>query len=249
MRLITRCFTTLTRLPKLLALSQLIPVLVLVASCKGPPPTQYVIITSTPTPEPLVITVVVTAQPEISPTATPTVSAVTPEVTPTLQAESQEATAEAAMLMPTPTFRQIYVAEQPFENGRMFWLEPIDQIWVLIQNENDKQTGVWLVFPDDFEEGDIEFDPKLVAPEGLFQPERGFGKLWRENTNIHDGLGWAKQAEIGFVTNYEYYPAGSIVNGQYVAEPGYHLVSSGFSARQYRFNEINGTWQVIHQSS
>jgi hypothetical protein len=116
----------------------------------------------------------------------------------------------------------------------------------MIESESDKDSGIWMIFNDEFEEGDVEYDPKLVPPEGLLQPERGFGKLWRENPEVREGLGWAKQAEIGFVSQYQYFPAGEIVDGEYVQDPGYHLLTSGMSTnRTYRFNEVNGTWQTL----
>lgn len=216
-------------------------VLTLIAACGGPPPTEYVIITSTPngtltptnTDIPAVTVVIVTA--------TPDPAQVT--LTPTLQLSPTGT--EVVEQVATPTFSQIQVAEQPFENGRMFWLEPIDQIWVMIQNENDNRSGIWMVFPDNFEEGDVEIDPKIVAPEGLLQPERGFGKLWRDNPDVREALGWAKQGEIGHVSNYQYHPSGKVVNGEFASEFGYHILTSGYGNKTFRFNEINATWQQL----
>ncbi|MBC8100067.1 MAG: hypothetical protein H7Y11_11540, partial [Armatimonadetes bacterium] len=110
----------------------------------------------------------------------------------------------------------------------------------------DNRSGVWMVFPDDFEEGDLEYDATIVAPTALFQPERGFGKLWRDNPDVREALGWAEQAEIGYVSVYEYQPGGELYDDGYEAGPGYHLVGSGLNPnRTYRFNEINGTWQAL----
>jgi hypothetical protein len=219
--------------------------LALIAACQGPPPTQYVIITSTPdgtltptpTMTPAVTVIVVTATVQPGTATTEALTTAEPSVT-----------EEALAGMPTPTFSRIQVAEQPFENGRMFWLEPIDQIWVMIETPDDRRSGVWMVFNDEFEEGDVEIDPKIVPPsDDLLQPERGFGKLWRENPEVREALGWARQAEIGHVSNYQYQPSGEIVNGEYVPGPGYHILTSGFSNRTYRFNEVNGTWQTLRR--
>lgn len=218
--------------------------LALIAACQGPPPTEYVIITSTPTFSPAVTVIVVTATPSTDlPTSTPEVSP-----TPQTEAQSTEESIAAVDGMPTPTFSRIQVAEQPFENGRMFWLEPIDQIWVMVESETDKRSGVWMVFPDDFEEGDPELDPTYVPPsEELMQPVRGFGKLWRDNDEVRAALGWARQPEIGHVSSYQYLPAGEMMDGAFVAAPGQHLLTSGFGDRTYRFNEINGTWQTLRR--
>lgn len=209
------------------------------AACYGPPPTEYVIITSTSTPTPIMI--VVTATPPAgSITIPPPTDVVTQTATP------EDTTLSTPSAFPTRTVSQVYVAEQRFENGRMFWLEPIDQIWVLI--ETDRRNGTWTVYPDTFEEGEAEFDPAIQPPEGFFQPERGFGKLWRENPEIRAALGWAIEAEEGLITLYEYQPEGEVINGAYQRAPGYHFVTSK-TGRVYRFNEINGTWQMIRGSA
>ena len=114
-----------------------------------------------------------------------------------------------ALVQPTPTVRQIQVAEQIFERGRMFWLQPTAQIWVMVLT--GEGVGDWYVYEDFFREGDPEFDPGIVPPdEDLKQPIRGFGRLWRENRNVREQLGWATTDEFGFVTRYEYHPALSL---------------------------------------
>ena len=44
---------------------------------------------------------------------------------------------------PTPVAGQIYVAEQRFEDGWMFWVQPVGQIWVLTVNEDNER--IWSV--------------------------------------------------------------------------------------------------------
>jgi hypothetical protein len=124
----------------------------------------------------------------------------------------------------------------------MYWLQPTNQIWVMVNSGDD--VGVWRVYQDTFVEGEAEFDPDITAPQGLLQPERGFGKLWRNNQEIRDALGWALEPELGHVTNYEYQPEGAMVNGTFEMGPGYHLLTS-FYGDVFRFNEVNATWQAI----
>jgi hypothetical protein len=162
-------------------------------------------------------------------TATPTIAA-TPVVT------------AVPAAFPTPTFGQIQVAEQVFEHGRMFYVQPTQQIWVML-NDGDS-GGTWGVYQDTFEEGDMEVDPSIVAPEGLIQPERGFGKLWRENEEVRSDLGWGITPEFGYVTEYRYYPGGQVsADGQYAPGPGYHVLLSLYH-EPFRFNEDDGTWEV-----
>ena len=42
------------------------------------------------------------------------------------------------------------------------------------------------------------YDPLIVPPDGMYQPQYGFGKVWRENESIRADLGWATDLEFGF---------------------------------------------------
>jgi hypothetical protein len=205
-------------------------VLLLAAACQGPPPTQIVIVvTATLSP---------TTDAAAQTAATATVTA-TPSATATPSTPDPTSTPDP---FPTPTITQIQVAEQVFEGGRMFWLEPTQEIWVMIVT--DEGQGDWQIFRDTFVEGDPESDPDLEPPEGLLQPERGFGKLWRENPDLREGLGWAVTPEFGFVTTYAYHPGGSLTgDNTYVEGPGYHTLSSLYE-EVFRFNEADFTWQL-----
>ena len=211
----------------------LILLLAIAAACNGAPPTQIVI--------------VVTATPSDTTFDDGTVSANGSSPTPdgdfTREPESSSTPAPTATPdpFPTPTSNRMQVAEQLFEQGRMFWLQPTKEIWVLLLTEEN--GGTWTVYKDTFEDGEMEFDPDTTPPEGLYQPERGFGKLWRENPEIREQLGWAITPEFGYVSGYEYHPGGAVnTNGEYIAGPGYHVWYSLYG-EAFRFNEIDGTWQ------
>ena len=85
-------------------------------------------------------------------------------------------------------------AEQLFENGRMIWLESVDEILVFYNNEQ------FQLFENTWQPGDPESDPSLIPPDGFYQPVRGFGKLWREQPAVQEQLGWARASEQGFLT-------------------------------------------------
>lgn len=216
--------------------------LILFAACQSSQPTEYRIEVT----REVTVVVVVTATPEGSepvaptettpsstptdvPTATPTI-VLTPTMTPTLDP------------FPTPINEQIIVAEQLFERGRMFYLQPNQKIWVMVEGA-DTNSGQWIIYDDSWLEGMQEFDPDIVPPEGLFQPERGFGKLWRDNDSVQDLLGWAVDTEYGHVTTYEYFAGGSVTpEGVYVQGPGYHTLISRYGGT-YMFDEASGTWR------
>lgn len=199
---------------------------IFITACQGPPPTQIVlVVTATPTP------------PETaSATQTVVVEAATEEVTPSLPDITPTTDP-----MPAPVFNRIQVAEQVFEHGRMFWVQPRQQIWVMIESGPGK--GTWQVYEDTFVDGEAETDPSMTPPPNMFQPERGFGKLWRTNQAVRDTLGWALTPEFGYVSNYEYHYGGTVdAQNQYVAGPGYQVLFSLYNER-FQFNEADGTWQ------
>ncbi|MEM6528010.1 MAG: hypothetical protein AAF653_06925, partial [Chloroflexota bacterium] len=102
---------------------------------------------------------------------------------------------------PPVTEAEVQVAEQVFEGGRMFWVQPVNQIWVMVVD--GEGSGRWLVFDDNFVDGvDLEEDPDVDPPEGQYEPVRGFGKLWRENQDLRDTLGWGVTPEFGYVSSY-----------------------------------------------
>lgn len=86
-------------------------------------------------------------------------------------------------------------AEQTFERGRMIWVAAEDRIYAIF---DDGQSPGWTSYRDDFEEGMPDRDASLAAPDGLQQPIRGFGLVWRTQSGVRDRLGWAVSAETGY---------------------------------------------------
>jgi hypothetical protein len=93
-------------------------------------------------------------------------------------------------------------AEQPFENGRMVWLEEVRGETFVTQRQIlvFYDDGKYEQYQDTWMEGQPESDPSIVPPSGMYQPVRGFGKLWRETAGVRDKLGWATVPEQGFDT-------------------------------------------------
>jgi hypothetical protein len=82
-------------------------------------------------------------------------------------------------------------ARQPFERGTMIWLGTQGRIYVLYGD------GMWESFADEWREGQPDSDPSFVPPqEGLIQPVRGFGLVWRNNATLRERIGWALGSEI-----------------------------------------------------
>jgi hypothetical protein len=192
----------------------------MLAACGGeeastPEPTATPTIQAAPTDTPIPV-----ETPTTAPTDTPV-----PADTPAAAAESVLATPRAAVsVLPSPTPAPalepdpcdqaltgqdaqlaeqypvlgcplaapelVQMARQSFQNGRMIWYGDQQTIYVL---NND---GTWRSFEDTFEEGQPELDESLIAPGGLYQPIRGFGRLWREQLGGSEAaIGWATLPE------------------------------------------------------
>lgn len=154
------------------------------------------------------------------------------------------------------------IIEQSFERGRMFWVgaSPEEkcqvehsyapgsgEIWVVILAPNGI-AGAWYYFPDEWQPTiDAESDPGLAPPEGLLQPVRGFGKVWRDflDDNQRAALGWATAPEIAILSEYVYEPSGfTNHSGTLVARPGQHRLV-GADGTVYLLNDISGRVTVV----
>lgn len=103
---------------------------------------------------------------------------------------------------PTEVEKGIWAAEESFQNGYMFWREDTKVIYVLYNN------GTWQSFNDTWTSGEPETDTTIVPPPGYYQPKRGFGKVWRENSAVRSGLGWATTEERGFYASVQQFNGG-----------------------------------------
>ena len=100
-------------------------------------------------------------------------------------------------------------AYQPFELGTMLWHGQARIIYVL------RQDGTWSGYEDTWKEGQPDHDPALVPPQGLYQPVRGFGKVWRERLRGSEAwIGWATAPERAFGTVAQYYANGLLLKGE-----------------------------------
>lgn len=197
----------------------------LLAACgDDPPPTQIVIVV-TATPD-----ATTSAQPGTE-TANSHDSAPLPtdtdELRPTdtdeprpTDTDEPEPTRTPNPMLPTNVYAEYQLAEQIFEHGRMFWIRHSREIWVMLNDPDNTDRGEWYCYQDTFNESEPEIDPDLIPPDGLYQPRRGFGKLWRENPAIKDTLGWATTPEFELTSNYTYIASGPLDDEGNPTTPG-----------------------------
>lgn len=108
---------------------------------------------------------------------------------------------QAAAQDPTPlppTYTTTRASFFPFERGYMFWLEDVDQIYVLVNDPIVELSGYAQIYPDIWYEGMPETDPSIVPPSGFAQPGRGFGEIWRTYPAVRDALGWGTGGAHGY---------------------------------------------------
>lgn len=105
------------------------------------------------------------------------------------------------IIVPIASNLNILSAYQEFERGHMFWLQSLQQVWVL------HDSGLWQIFQDKETPADWQtINVDRNSPDGLFEPESGFEIVWEMNQDVLDSLGWAIAPEIGFSNQLEYSP-------------------------------------------
>lgn len=196
---------------------------------------------------PLVITVVVT--PTGNGTRVPSGASAT--VPPTLASGTQPATqTSAGPAYPAPFQNNVNAVYQDFEKGFMIYLADRKAIWVFIDAVYDaqgdviptKNHGLWLAFPDTFQDGDPETDPALTPPSGFQQPKRGFGKVWRENQSVRDALGWGLDFERPYSALVTDYSIGDFdSDGNYTPRSFIHTITA-FDNSLIHIDEDTGYW-------
>ena len=98
-----------------------------------------------------------------------------------------------------------------FERGQMYWvnLRGGESIIIVVFYEENNNLS-YQIFEDTWREGDPE-SADLTPPDGLFEPRRGFGKVWREQPEVQDKIGWALENEQTVNINYQVFEGGSLM--------------------------------------
>jgi hypothetical protein len=83
----------------------------------------------------------------------------------------------------------VWMAEENFQHGRMFWREDDRKVYVLYD------SGRWERYEDTWREGDPTFS--CGTEQHPPTPVRGFGKVWCTHELVRQGLGDATTIEQG----------------------------------------------------
>lgn len=108
---------------------------------------------------------------------------------------------------PVEIEKNTWSAEQTFISGYMFWRGDLGVIYTLFSDKKFQQ------FVDTWTSAEPEWDTTIVPPAGLYQPKRGFGKVWREGVvppalKVRDKLSWATKEELGLGASWQAYAGG-----------------------------------------
>lgn len=84
---------------------------------------------------------------------------------------------------------------QPFERGAMIYRESTRMIYVIAKDTTvSSGVGNWRGYADTWTEGQEPGGGPAPVPN-LYNPKRGFGKVWRENPEVQQLLGYALTAD------------------------------------------------------
>jgi hypothetical protein len=103
-----------------------------------------------------------------------------------------DSTLVAQLGCPTTSDTQLATAVQTYEHGLMIYVaEQPGIIYALFSD------GTFKRYADTWVEGTDPNNGGETPPTGLIEPARGFGKVWRDNPEVREGLGWAVTEEAG----------------------------------------------------
>ncbi|GAB4569025.1 MAG: hypothetical protein Kow0047_22120 [Anaerolineae bacterium] len=187
-----------------------------------PTPTPTPAPTATPTPIQTPTQEAAIALPSPTPTATPSATPTPPPTpTPTVPATGCAVPFHASFAArlrdpgwveqvgcPVMEATRASALFQRFERGQMILRQDMRLVYIIYDNQT------WRTVEDTWQDGDPVEDPTLTPPSGLRQPQRAFGKVWRELTDVQEALGWATSEEIPFDGVFQ-----TTEHGELIAQP------------------------------
>ncbi len=135
---------------------------------------------------------------------------------------------------------------QDFEGGRVYRYAPdpaytADQRGTVFVIYND---GEWLTFPDTWDASQPSSDPGIVPPAERFQPVESIGKVWRDNADVRNRLGWAYEVQSSFSGRIQDYSKKSSPTG----DLHFSFIDHGKWGVVLLLNSVDmgpNTWEVV----
>jgi LysM repeat protein len=92
-------------------------------------------------------------------------------------------------------------------------------------------VGQWTTYPDTWVEGDPVTNPTLTPPPGWYQPEYGIGKMWRNEDNYSQRLGWARYPQRPVTATWQPFERGEMI---WTATQGVIVLYDSSTYRQFK---------------
>lgn len=109
---------------------------------------------------------------------------------------------------------------QQFQSGIMINLTTAQTIYILY---NSTEMPAWIFAIDTYIAGEFSQDANFFPPAGYFQPQRSFGKVWRNNAAMQIRLGWAITPEE--VTYTAFFQTDAVTGTLYISGPNGEIFS------------------------
>jgi hypothetical protein len=121
---------------------------------------------------------------------------------------------------------------QQFQRGFMVWLHRPEYGYPSIYVFHN--SGELRFFEDTWTDNEPEHDSEPDPPEGMNEPVRGFGKVWRESDWVRESLGWAIDAEFGYEVTFQSGANESLQDTSYLTHPDSTIIQlNSFSWQFY----------------
>jgi hypothetical protein len=130
-----------------------------------------------------------------------------------------------------PVSQLVTTAAQFFERGAMVYVAGSPGAIYALYSD-----GRFRRYDDTFISGVDPDSGGETPPEGLVEPIRGFGKVWRMNPEVRGLLGWARGAEAGNTSSLQVFTNGRVIYLPQLSESVVLIEDLG---------GYSGTWRVI----
>jgi len=107
---------------------------------------------------------------------------------------------------PTAAENGFTAIEQGFNTGYVINNQDTKQMYIIFTG-----IGQWTTYPDTWQTGDAITNPTLTPPPGWYQPEYGIGKMWRNEDNYSQKLGWARYPQRPVAATAQQFEHGEMV--------------------------------------
>jgi hypothetical protein len=107
---------------------------------------------------------------------------------------------------PVVDIEHLRVTEQRFEHGIFFYVEPVEQLWIVFDHEDQRDTWYVSGVTEPWDTGNLT----LEAPDGLFPPQAGLFELVWTATGfepegvVREQIGWALSEPVSYEASYDY---------------------------------------------